>query len=232
MIPLKPAASTSDPTVNNPALATLYSWFWSCPFTKENCFLGNLSSSTPGLKCQHQLQGLGWTLLLPQFNVAVDQGPRKQSEKRVHFSTWLVFNTHIWGFPIRGEDCSEDGIRMIQEVSVTTTWYFREVKDGIYQQTGNGSCILRICLIHLHILPTPAPRQEHGRRWINLFIVVSGLDREWANMQGQALWVRTRDFLETLTVEDLTWELNFCLTFYKLWPRPLYKFWGQVKDKR
>ena len=46
-------------------------------------------------------------------------------------------------------------------------------------------------------------------------LFLPGLDHEKANMQAQALGVRTRDFLEMLTLEDLMWELNFYLTFYK-----------------
>lgn len=46
-------------------------------------------------------------------------------------------------------------------------------------------------------------------------LFLPGLAHEWAIMQGQVLGVRTRDFLETLTLKDLTWELNSRLTFYK-----------------
>lgn len=103
---------------------------------------------------------------------------------------------------------------------LTSTRYCREVKDGIYQPTGNSSCLLRMGLTHLHIFDsstmprtwkTPNQSLQSGF-WA---LLLPGLDHEWAIMQGQALGVRTRDFLETLTLKDLMWELNSRLTFYK-----------------
>lgn len=97
-IPPNPAARTSGRPVNRQSCTHyVLRLILKLPFynnylvSKENCSLGNLSCYTPRLQCWHQLWGPGGSRYFLRATSQLSKAPRKQSGRRVHFSTWLIF---------------------------------------------------------------------------------------------------------------------------------------------
>lgn len=95
---------------------------------------------------------------------------------------------------------------------LTSTWYFREVKDASISKQETIAAFWGYALLLFASLDSstmPGTRKTLNKSFHSGFwaLFLPGLDHEWVNMQGQALRFRTRDFLEMLTLGDLMWEL-------------------------